>query len=118
MAILEHMLAEGQSGPFIVSMLTGQFSTVWRALQIQRENARGRVTPKDLAARLAMRPIAAQDCVHFLERFSPQQIEGAFDVLVETDELLKSSSLDDRGILESMLVRLIGMGPVTQDHAA
>jgi DNA polymerase-3 subunit delta len=117
MVILESMITEGQSGPFIVSMLTGQFATVWKALALQHESPRGRLTPKDLAAQIPLRPIAAQDAVHFLEQYSPLQIEDAFDILVEADELLKSSSLDDRAILESMLVRLVGAGPVTQDHA-
>ncbi len=101
--IMERMLDTGANVPFIIIMLTGYFSTLYRLCDLRRRN----VPQQEMAAEARVSPFFLREYLDALVRFPVHEIERAFELLVGADEESKTSSADPKQVMQLVLVRLL-----------
>jgi DNA polymerase III subunit delta len=101
--IMERMLDAGGSVPFIIAMLTGYFSTLYRLHDLRRRN----VPQQELASEARVSPYFLREYLDAVARFPVHDIERAFEALVGADEQIKTSAADPRQVTQLLLVQLL-----------
>ncbi len=101
--ILQHMIDAGESAPFIIVMLTGYFTNLWRINDARR---RGKPS-RELAGELRINPYFIQEYTDAAGRFPMEEIEGAFGALSAADEQLKTTMTEPAEVLHLLLVRIL-----------
>ena len=101
--IMERMLDAGGSVPFIIAMLTGYFSTLYRLHDLRRRN----VPQQELASEARVSPYFLREYLDAVARFPVHDIERAFEVLVGADEQIKTSAVDPKQVTQLLLVQLL-----------
>ncbi|MGQ9561506.1 MAG: DNA polymerase III subunit delta [Candidatus Oleimicrobiaceae bacterium] len=103
--ILRHLLEAGESPTAVLASLARHF----RLLTAARGLA-GAVSGEDLAEKLDVPRYFVDKYVQQSKRYSPEELRSAFELLLETDNALKTSAHRNRGrlVLELLLVRLVG----------
>ena len=102
--IMERMLDAGGSVPYIIIMLTGYFSTLYRLHDLRRRN----VPQEDLASEARVNPYFLREYLDAVGRVPVHEIERAFEILVEADEQSKTGSADPRQVMQFVLAQLLG----------
>ncbi len=111
LTILQAMLQAGQSPQMIIVMLTRFFNQLWKLSELK-----GKRTPDAETAReVGVHPFFLKQLVQFQSGFSPQQIENGYRALLEADTVLKSTSRDQRVVMDVMIYALV-RGSVKQEH--
>jgi DNA polymerase-3 subunit delta len=102
--ILERILDAGERLPLLISVLTSYFATLWKLADLRRRG----VGDRDLAAEVRINPHFLKDYLDVLRRYSPAEIEQAFEHLLTADEQTKTTGADPKQIMHVLLVRLVG----------
>ena len=101
--VLTRMMDAGESPILIIVMLTRYFTALWKLHDLRRRNA----PSADVARILGVNPYFVKDYVRALGSYTIYELEHSFEILAATDEQLKSSSVDQVQVMQSMVVRLI-----------
>ncbi len=101
--ILTRMLDNGESPILIIVMLTRYFATIWKLHDLRRRGT----SNTDLAGAIGVNPYFVKDYVAASDNFQVHEVEYAFEVLATADEQLKSSSLNQVQVMQSMLLYLM-----------
>jgi len=101
--IMERMLDGGGSVPFIIVMLTGYFTSLYRLHDLRRRNA----SQQEMASEARVSPYFLKEYLDALALFSVHEIERAFEILVGADEQSKTSAADPKQIMLLVLVQLL-----------
>ena len=106
--ILESMMNSGESPIGIVVMLTRYFQKLW----LLQEMRTAQNSDYQLASVLGVSPFFVGEYAAAAKKFSSDQIKQCFVALIETDEALKTSSMDQRLAMTLLVYRLIRSEPV------
>jgi DNA polymerase III subunit delta len=101
--IMERMLDAGASVPFIIVMLTGYFTSLYRLYDLRRRNA----SQQEMASEARVSPYFLKEYLDALARFPVHEIERAFEILVGADEQSKTSAADPKQVMQLVLVQLL-----------
>ncbi len=104
--ILIKMLSADRQEMLIMAVLNKYFITLFKLIEVAQE-------VKDkyaVAAQIGVSPFFVQDYLGAIKKYSPVEIEQAFVVMAETDEKLKSSSIDSTALMQQMLVKIMAKG--------
>lgn len=104
--ILDRMMTAGESAIMIVVMLTRFYMVLMKLRGLQQKGTGG----KESAREAGVNPWFLDQYLTALRRLPGGALEDAIDALAKADEELKSSSGDDSGIMQVLLVRLLGAG--------
>ncbi len=100
--ILNHLLQLGESPGLIISMLNRHFTR----LLITKELNVHKTNEQEMARVLKVHHYFVKNYIRQAGFFSNRQLKNAFSLLLETDELLKSSGQKPRMLLELLLLKL------------
>lgn len=100
--IIENMLNNGESALGTIVMLSKYFQKLW----IIRGS--GLESEFDIVNRLKINQFFVKEYLSAARNYSIANIEQAFDQLVETDESLKSSSIDEKLAMTLLIYNIIG----------
>ncbi|MBN2412916.1 DNA polymerase III subunit delta [candidate division KSB1 bacterium] len=100
--ILNHLLQLGESPGLIISMLNRHFTR----LLITKELNVHKTNEQEMARVLKVHHFFVRNYIRQAGFFNNQQLKKAFTLLLETDELLKSSSQKPSLLLELLLIKL------------
>lgn len=101
--ILKRMLEMGEYPSLIVSLLSRYFMTLWKVAELKQKRA----SDSQIASELRMKPFQLRQMLQCAGRFTPEEIERAFDVLYSTDLQLKTSAIDPHVGLDVLVYSLI-----------
>jgi DNA polymerase-3 subunit delta len=104
--ILERMLEAGQSPQMIIVMLTRFFTQLWKLTDLRAR----RLPETEIAREIGVSPYFVKQIIEFRSNFDIQQIEENFKLLLEADTVLKSTSRDQRLVLDLLVLSLISSG--------
>ena len=107
--ILEHMLNAGESVPFIIVMLAGYFTNLWKLHDLRRRG----VPEKEQTSVLRINPYFLKDYHNVLARYSGGEIERIFSLLAVADERIKTSSADPKQVMLTLLLQIHGADGVS-----
>lgn len=102
--IMERMIDTGAGLPFVFTMLTSYYATLWKLADMRRRG----VPERELAGEAGINPYFAREYLEALRQHGVGEIEQAFSHLAEADEQSKTGSRDPRQIMHLLLIRLIG----------
>lgn len=102
--ILNQMMSESKQEMLIISMLTRYFIAVWKISELGKEN----LNKFQLAGKVGVSPAFIYDYQKAAKNYSQKELNRVFVVLADTDEELKSSSIDALSLLQNMLINIIG----------
>ena len=101
--VLGGLLGPGGESPVgIVAMLAWQVRRLW----IAKEAIAGGKSPGEAAKQAGVRPYFTRSFLEQVKRFTEDELERGFELLLEADLALKTSSGDQRVLLELLLCRL------------
>lgn len=103
MYILQKMLQEESQEILILTMLTRYFITLWKL----SEAAKNEADKYKIADSAGINRYFINEYMDALKKYSPKEIEDSFEYLVETDELLKSTSIDKPALMQQMLINIM-----------
>ncbi len=109
LAILRELLDAGHPPAYLMYMITRQF----RILLQVRELMSRHLGPRQIQAELGLHPHVVEKALRQSRNFTPAQIEGTYDRLVEVDEAIKTGRAEPGLALELLVVSLVGMRTVT-----
>jgi DNA polymerase-3 subunit delta len=95
-ATLDHLIEGGDAALGMVALLARHVRILMRA----KELAAGRVSPRELPARLGVPPFAVQRYVEQARRFTEARLTDAIGELARLDHDLKSTGLSPHLLLE------------------
>lgn len=101
--VLDRMLDAGESPILIIIMLTRYFTSLWKLADLRR---RREVSRAQLASEAGVHPRFLNEYVDALRRFPDNEIQDSFLLLAEADERLKSTSIDEKLIMQELIVML------------
>jgi len=101
--IVERMLQAGEFPPVILTMLTRYFTMLWKLNELRKTEK----DPKKLAQSLQLSQFHIREYLYQLEKFKESEIKNAFKFLIEADELIKTSPVDDKIVLSQMVYKII-----------
>ena len=104
--ILEHMISAGENVPFIIVMLTSYFTTLLKIHDAQRKGE----SDRGIASTLRLHPYFLREYLDAAGRFRREEIEEAFCLLAQADEVIKTSSTDPGQVMHAFLLRLLTLG--------
>jgi DNA polymerase-3 subunit delta len=99
--ILDRLLLNGVNGVYMIAMLTRHFSLLWRARAASKK-----LNIYDLAKELHQSPMYAKKYKHQCRNFSPLALAHCFEYLYEADLQLKSTSVNQKIIMENLVLNL------------
>jgi DNA polymerase-3 subunit delta len=105
--IMERMIDAGAGLPFVFTMLTSYYATLWKLADLRRRG----VAERELAGEAGINPYFVREYLEALRQHGVGEIEQAFSHLAEADEQSKTGSRDPRQIMHLLLIRLIGYEP-------
>ncbi|MEX1140380.1 MAG: DNA polymerase III subunit delta [Bacteroidota bacterium] len=103
LTILQAMLQAGQSPQMIIVMLTRFFNQLWKLGELKVK----RTPDAEMAREVGVHPFFLKQLVQFQAGFTTEQIEGGYRALLEADTVLKSTSRDQRVVMDMMVYALV-----------
>jgi len=113
-SIIDRMLGAGERVPAIIASLTTYFVTLWKLHDMRRRG----VSPGDQAAVARVNPFFMKEYIEALEATTAADCERAFLHLAQVDEVTKSSSMDTRQVMLTMVIRLCGADGAPQEETS
>ncbi len=104
--IIERMLQVGEFPPVILTMLTRYFTLLWKLHELKKVES----DPKKLANSLQISQYHIKEYLYHLGKFKEAEIKNAFKYLIEADELIKTSPVDEKVVLSQMIYKIIAGG--------
>jgi DNA polymerase III subunit delta len=101
--ILTNMLASDRQEMLIMTMLARYFLVMFKLIE-KPSDMNDKYT---IAAHIGVSPFFVQDYISAARKYTPDELERAFILMAETDEKLKSTSIDSLALLQQMLVRIM-----------
>jgi DNA polymerase III subunit delta len=108
LTILEHMMDESQSGPYLTVMLTGYFARLWKLHALLHRLRDERKVMEEMQ----VAPFVFRELRTACENYPTLEVGNAIRVLLEADVRLKTGALEERSTLDAMIVQIIGGGVV------
>ncbi len=100
---LENMLEADRQEMLIMTMLTRYFFALWKLIEES-----GKTNNQfQLATKVGISPYFVNEYLQALSFYKPSEIENAFSIMCETDEKLKSVSVDSLYLMQDMLIRIM-----------
>ncbi len=99
--MLDRLLTSGESAPKLV----GAFAWMYRKL-LEAQELSGQVRHGQAARQLEMRPETAELVLRQAQKITREQLRKGLVVLAEADNQLKSGGVDQRTVLEFLIVQL------------
>lgn len=103
MNVLARMMEAGESPQLIIVMLTRFFTTLLRISELKQR----RVPDIQFAAELKISPYFLKQYLEFYANYSPSQIENGFRSLLSADATMKSTTSDQRVVMDLLVYSLI-----------
>ncbi|HEX9829118.1 MAG TPA: DNA polymerase III subunit delta [Bacteroidota bacterium] len=103
MQILERMLELGESPQLMIVMLTRFFTQLYKLSELKQRRA----TDQLIASELGIKPYYVKQYVAFSANFSNEHIEQNFRALLDADVTLKSTSRDQRLVMDLLIYSLV-----------
>ena len=100
--ILDRLILNGVHGVYIIAMLTRHFSLLWRAKSISKKW----LNDKELSKKLHQSPRNAKKYLQQSKNFTPVAIVNCFEYLYSADLELKSTSTEQKIIMERLVYNL------------
>jgi len=107
--ILERMLNVGESAVWMIVMLTRFFSTLWKLSDLR---SRG-VSPQEQASLVGVHPYFLKDYIQALEFYTTRELEQSFETIALADQRLKSTGMDEKMVMQAMIIHLVRHGELT-----
>jgi DNA polymerase-3 subunit delta len=104
MEIMERMLVGGESAVGMIVMLTRYFQKVW----VLQELVSKRIPEAQIPPRMGVHPFAFREYLAASKNYPGNALRDCFSALLEADETLKSSPLDERLTMTMLIFRLAG----------
>lgn len=101
--IIERMLEVGQSPQMIIVMLTRFFTQLWKLTDVKAR----RMSELETAREIGVPQYYVKQYMEFRSNFDTAHIERNFQVLLEADTVLKSTSRDPHLVLDLLVLSLI-----------
>jgi DNA polymerase-3 subunit delta len=106
--IVKRMIETGEQPQMVIVMLTRYFNILWK---VQDMIQRG-LSEDHIAAAARISPYYLKDYIKAAKLFSMEQVEGAFEKLLQSDLQLKTVSPDPYHLMEMLVYSLVrGSGP-------
>jgi DNA polymerase III subunit delta len=102
--ILENMLAVDRAEMLIITVLMRYFVALWKIMESGLPQGSNQY---QIASAAGINPYFVNDYLDALKRYTPDQLDNAFVLLCEADDMLKSSPASSLAVLEQMFVKLI-----------
>ena len=102
--IVENMLKNDRAEMLILSNLTKYFLTLFKLCEEVIKTKDSKV----LAQKVGVHPFFINEYLYSLRLYKTKEIENAFIYLNESDEILKSSSINSVFVLQKMLINILG----------
>jgi DNA polymerase III subunit delta len=106
MEIMERMLKSGESAVGMIVMLTRYYQKIW----LLQEFVGKKIPESQLPAQMGMSPFALREYLASVKNYPAAALRNCFAALVEADEALKSSQMDERLTMTLLVFRLAGPG--------
>jgi len=106
--IIERMLAAGESAVWMIVMLTRYFTVLWKLFDLRRRH----VPAQEQATSVGVHPYFLKEYTQALDLYSSPEVETAFEIIATADEQLKSTGMDEKVVMQTMLIRLMRQGEV------
>ncbi|HEY6191137.1 MAG TPA: DNA polymerase III subunit delta [Bacteroidota bacterium] len=106
MEIMERMLKSGESPVGMIVMLTRYYQKIW----LLQEFVGKRIPESQLPAQMGMSPFALREYLAAVKNYPAETLRNCFRALVEADESLKSSQMDERLTMTLLVFKLAGPG--------
>lgn len=103
-ALMNDMLRGGEQRLMLLSLLQRQY----RQLLYARLLSGQKLSPEALARRLGVPPFVGRKLQHLAARYSVERLKWAYDLLIDTEFLVKSGQIPEEGSLEQALYQLLG----------
>jgi DNA polymerase-3 subunit delta len=100
---LGNMLEADRQEMLIMTMLTRYFFALWKLIEESGKTS----NQFQLATKAGISPYFVNEYLQALSYYSPSEIENAFSIMCETDEKLKSVSVDSLYLMQDMLIRIM-----------
>jgi DNA polymerase-3 subunit delta len=101
--IVKRMIETGETSQLTIVMLTRYFNLLWKLQNLLAHNT----SETEALAATRISPYYFKDYTAAIKQYSPTQIEHAFQVLLEADVQLKSTSPDPYHLMEMLVYSLI-----------
>jgi len=101
--IAEKMLQAGESEQLILTMLTRYFTILWRLLEL-RSRTRDQ---NEMARGVGITPFFLNEYLAALSRYPMTHLRNAFESLLQTDLMLKTSNIPSEVVLELLLISVV-----------
>lgn len=102
LTLFSDLLREGSAIPKIIGTLRWEYETVWRAKEMLERKA----SIDSVLKALKMKKKRSQPILQAAERFEADDVRQALGLIVETDLRVRSQKLDERILLEGLLLKL------------
>ncbi len=102
--ITERMLMGGESPVGMIVMLTRYFQKLW----VLQELVSGKIPEAQIPSRMGVHPFAFREYLAASKNYTGDELRECFAALLEADETLKSSPLDERLTMTMLIFRLAG----------
>jgi DNA polymerase-3 subunit delta len=104
MEIMERMLKSGESAVGMIVMLTRYYQKIW----LLQEYVGKKIPESQLPAQMGMSPFALKEYLAAVKNYPAQALRNCFGALLEADEALKSSQMDERMTMTLLVFKLAG----------
>ena len=101
--ILNELIYRGEKVPRILSMIERQFKLLF-SLKSGVEVGKGK---EQLASELRLHPYICEKMIAQSRKFTTVQLKNAMECCLNTEKTLKSESVDDKTVLEILLVNTL-----------
>ncbi len=108
--IIKRMLETGEAPQLIIIMLTRYFTLLWKIQDLLNQNK----NETEILSAVKIHQFYLKDYISAVKNFSPIQIEAAFDILLETDLKLKTTSPDHYHLMEMLVYSLINKYQISE----
>ena len=103
--LLERLLDEGQVVQVIFVMITNHFRNLWKISSLLAQHC----NEQEIAARARINPYVVSKAVKQVPRFAASSYPAIFTLLNRTDMALKSSSANQRALLQQLVCDIIAV---------
>lgn len=104
LGVLENLIRDGEKPLGILWRIDWQFDRLYSARMMIDQGAK----PQEVAGQLKVPSFYRQRFFGQVRKFTPERLRSLFHELVDTDLQLKSTGLDERLLLEMLIVRMCG----------
>ena len=105
--LLHKLLEDGAAPLALLGMITRQFRIMMQIKELQGEG----LARSEIGQRLQLHPFVVQKGARQARNFTMEQLERAYDRLLETDWAIKTGRLEPVLALDILLIRLSGVRP-------